>query len=87
MLLNVYHYKDLVVNQDGNTTLMIAIKNNMSNELLHKIIDTGNSDLSHINNSGETALILACQYKFHEIALRLIDSGSCIPEYTNIYRY
>jgi len=48
-----------------------------------KAIESGNYNLSKIDNLGNTALILACHNNMPKVALKLIETGNSVPEQIN----
>jgi ankyrin repeat protein len=68
------------VDDDGNTPLIIACKNNLA-EVILKLLDYGPTavKLSHINDDGETALYESCNKgkdpKMQQVILKMLQFG------------
>jgi len=72
-----------IVNEDGNTALILACDNKMT-EVALELIKTGHANPEQINNNyGNTALILACENIMTEVTLELIKTGHVNPEQIN----
>ena len=75
------------VNMRGETALTsIFTSEPFQPEVALKLIETGQSNPGHVNEySGETALMLACEYILTNVALALIKTGESNPGHVNEY--
>ncbi len=77
------------INVNGDSLLMLSIKYNLLN-LCEKLIEQYDAYClpSQVNQSGETALILACERSHEDIALKLINKfgmNTCLVNKKNCY--
>ena len=67
---------------NGNTALMLACKNEMSNVAL-ALIQTGQFKLEQVSKIGNTALMYACKNEMSNVALALIQTRQSNPGQVN----
>ena len=71
-LMKFYYINYIFRDQNGNSILMIALKNNMST-LANKLLQSDDIYINEEDNKGMTALSIACYNKQESIALSILE--------------
>ena len=74
-LIKTGHAKPEQVNKDGNTALIWACQNEMT-EVVLELIKIGYSKPEQVDISGDTALIWACEKGMKEVAYEIVPVGA-----------
>jgi len=74
-----------ILSKQNDTTLQLAINNNMLNLAKEIILLKNEKVINHINNNDDTALILCVAKRFEDLAILLINTKICYIDIPNIY--
>jgi len=80
----INNLKDVLINNEngiGDTLFMSAIKKSYSRDIALSLLRNNLVDAEHINERGDTPLLLAIKYKLPEVAIELIKTGNSLPDY------
>ena len=80
----INNLKDILINNEngiGDTLFMSAIQKSGSRDIALSLLRNNLVDAEHINERGDTPLLLAIKYKLPEVAIELIKTGNSLPDY------
>jgi ankyrin repeat protein len=79
----INNLKDVLINNEngiGDTLFMSAIRKSYSSDIALSLLRNNLVNAEHINERGDTPLLLAIKYRLPEVAIELIKTGNSLPD-------